>query len=108
MPLYQTLREGREKAQLKQEDVAKTINVDQAMISKVERGKLLPSQRIVLKLAEVYGLNRDKIMEQWILSKAENKKEALSKAEHDLIVAFRLGDLAKAAKILAKHAEHAA
>lgn len=49
-----TLRERRMMAGLRQIDVAKKMNVDQAAVSKWESGETKPSRKYHKKLAELY------------------------------------------------------
>ena len=63
------LREYREKAGLRQVDVAKRLNVDQTAISKWESGDNRISRKYHKKLAKLYGVTVDEL-----LSKEEGKK----------------------------------
>lgn len=49
-----TLREIRENAQLRQEDVAKKLLVDQSAVSNWERGTAKPLTKYRKKLARIY------------------------------------------------------
>lgn len=49
-----TLRERRMMAGLRQTDVAKKMNVDQAAVSKWENGETKPSRKYHKKLAKLY------------------------------------------------------
>lgn len=54
-----TLKELRERAHLRQVDVAKRLNVDQAAVSKWETGETKPSRKYHKKLAKLYGVTVD-------------------------------------------------
>lgn len=56
------LREYREKAGLRQVDVAKKLNVDQTAISKWESGDNRISRKYHKKLAKLYGVTVDKLL----------------------------------------------
>lgn len=56
------LREYREKAGLRQVDVAKRLNVDQTAISKWESGDNRISRKYHKKLAKLYGVTVDKLL----------------------------------------------
>lgn len=56
------LREYREKAGLRQIDVAKKLNVDQAAVSKWESGENRISRKYHKKLARLYGVTVDDLL----------------------------------------------
>lgn len=56
------LREFRERAGLRQVDVAKKMNVDQAAVSKWESGENGISQKYHKKLAKLYGVTVDELL----------------------------------------------
>lgn len=57
-----TLRELRVQAHLRQEDVARRMNVDQAAVSKWENGVTKPSRKYHKKLARLYGVTVDELL----------------------------------------------
>lgn len=57
-----TLKEMRVRVNLKQEDVARKMNVDQAAISKWENGKNAPSRKYHKKLARLYGVSVEELL----------------------------------------------
>lgn len=56
------LREYRERAGLRQVDVAKKMNVDQAAVSKWESGENRISRKYHKKLAKLYGVTVDELL----------------------------------------------
>ena len=56
------LREYREKAGLRQVDVAKKLHVDQTAISKWESGDNRISRKYHKKLAKLYGVSVDELL----------------------------------------------
>jgi transcriptional regulator with XRE-family HTH domain len=56
------LREYREKIGLRQVDVAKKMNVDQAAVSKWESGETRPSRKYHKKLSKLYGVTVDELL----------------------------------------------
>lgn len=56
------LREYRERAGLRQVDVAKKMNVDQAAVSKWESGENGISRKYHKKLAKLYGVTVDELL----------------------------------------------
>lgn len=56
-----TLRDMRYHALLKQEEVAKKLNVDQSAISNWERGTARPCRKYHKKLARLYGVSPEAI-----------------------------------------------
>ncbi|WP_163397665.1 Fic family protein [Flavobacterium fluviatile] len=75
------LKNGREQKGLKTREVAQILNIDQALISKFENGIRQPTREQVLKLAELLGIDYEKIMTSWlkekILHEIENEELAL-------------------------------
>lgn len=57
-----TIRELREGANLRQEDVARELDVDQSAVSHWENGKAIPSKKYRKKLAELYNCDVDDIV----------------------------------------------
>ena len=58
------LREYRERAGLRQVDVAKKLNVDQTAISKWESGDNRISRKYHKKLAKLYGVTVDELLSE--------------------------------------------
>ena len=58
------LREYRERAGLRQVDVAKKLNVDQTAISKWESGDNRISRKYNKKLAKLYGVTVDDLLSE--------------------------------------------
>ena len=56
------MREYRERVGLRQVDVAKKMNVDQAAVSKWETGDTRPSRKYHKKLAKLYGVTVDELL----------------------------------------------
>lgn len=68
--------------------VAATMEIDQALISKFEKGDRKPSKEQVVKFADFYGLDRDELVIVWLSDKIvytvqgeKNAKKALKVAE---------------------------
>lgn len=59
-----TLKELRLSAKLRQEDVAKRLNVNQAAVSKWETGETKPSRKYHKKLAKLYGVTVDELLSE--------------------------------------------
>lgn len=57
-----SLRELRIAANLRQIDVAKKLNVDQAAVSKWENGETNPSRKYHKKLAKLYNVTVDELL----------------------------------------------
>jgi transcriptional regulator with XRE-family HTH domain len=57
-----TLRELRQAAGLRQEDVAKKLNVDQTAVSNWERGKNPPLPKYRKKLCKMYGCTEEELL----------------------------------------------
>lgn len=67
------LREYREKAGLRQVDVAKKLNVDQTAISKWESGDNRISRKYHKKLAKLYGVTVDELLSEDSSTNGEKK-----------------------------------
>lgn len=69
------LREYRERAGLRQVDVAKKMDVDQAAVSKWESGENRISRKYHKKLAKLYGVTVDELLSED--NSTNGEKEAL-------------------------------
>lgn len=68
-----TLRELRVNAGLRQADVAKKLDVDQAAVSHWDNGKSRPTRKYIKKLAKLYGVTDEQLLAV-ISGGAENAK----------------------------------
>lgn len=59
-----SMRTLREELRLQQVDVAKKLDVDQATISNWERGKCKPLRKYHKKLARIYGVSVNQIVDE--------------------------------------------
>ena len=85
------LRELREKAGLSLRKAAVQVDIDVAILSKMERGKRKFSKELVLKFADLYKVNSDKLvinfLSEKVLYELEDEDfglEALKVAEKQL------------------------
>jgi transcriptional regulator with XRE-family HTH domain len=85
------LRELREQAGFSLRKAAVAIDIDVAILSKMERGERKFSKELVLKLAELYNVNSDKLiidfLSEKVLYELEDEEfglEALKVAEKQL------------------------
>jgi transcriptional regulator with XRE-family HTH domain len=67
--LGEIIRVEREKRGLLLRHVAAATDVDQALISKFERGERLPSKDQVIRLAKFYNLNENDLVASWLADK---------------------------------------
>lgn len=83
--LGELIRELREHQELPLRTVAAYLDIDQAILSKVERGQRKASREQVLKLAEYFKVNVEELLIAWLSDKVvyevENEDLAL-KALH--------------------------
>lgn len=63
------LRHIREKKELPLRKVAAMIDVDVAILSKMERGERRITKEVVLKLADIYDYNSDKLLVSFLSDK---------------------------------------
>lgn len=65
----QIIKSKREEKKLLLRQVSALVEIDQAIISKFERGERQPSKKQVLKFAEVYELNQEDLLISWFSDK---------------------------------------
>ncbi len=63
------IRLAREEKSLFLRHVAAELDIDQAIISKFERGERKPTREQVLKFAKFYELNKDELLIAWLSDK---------------------------------------
>jgi predicted nucleotidyltransferase/plasmid maintenance system antidote protein VapI len=88
------IRELREAKKIPLRTVAAYLDIDQAILSKIERGKRKATRKIVVKLAAYFQLNEEDLLVAWLSDKLFNEVadeqlalKALQVAEE--IVAFK-------------------
>ena len=67
--LGETLRNLREASELPLRTVAAYIDIDQAILSKIERGQRYASRDQVVKLAEFYKIKENDLLVTWLSDK---------------------------------------
>ncbi len=82
------IKSKREEHKLFLRQVSALMEIDQAIISKFERGERKPTKEQVLKFAEIYDLNPDELIISWYSDKVaydllseENAEKILKVAE---------------------------
>ncbi|MFN3784128.1 MAG: helix-turn-helix domain-containing protein [Spirosomataceae bacterium] len=60
------LRESREKKGLLLRQVAALLDIDTAIISKIERGERKANKEQIVKLAEILDLNKDELLVHYL------------------------------------------
>jgi transcriptional regulator with XRE-family HTH domain len=73
--LGQELRKIRESKNILLRQVASYLEIDTAMISKIERGERNLNRDQVIKLAEYYNVPEDKFLTLWVCDKVLNVVE---------------------------------
>ncbi len=73
--LGQELRKIRESKNILLRQVASYLEIDTAMISKIERGERNLNRNQVIKLAEYYKVPEDKFLTLWVCDKVLNAVE---------------------------------
>ncbi|SHG20328.1 helix-turn-helix domain-containing protein [Dysgonomonas macrotermitis] len=63
------LRENREKKGLLLRQVAALLDIDTAILSKVERGERKATKEQIIKLADILSLNREKLLIHYLSEK---------------------------------------
>lgn len=65
----QIIRQERGKKGLYLRQVAAGTDIDQAIISKFEKGERKPTREQVLRIAKFYGIKQDKLLIAWLSDK---------------------------------------
>ena len=93
------LRTEREKQGFYLRQVAAALEIDQAIISKFEKGDRKPSKEQVIKLADFFGIDKDKLITLWLSDKIlytiqgeKNAENALKVAEQQIKYKSRKDD----------------
>ncbi len=63
------LRNARESKGLKTIEVARSLQIDQALISKFESGQRRPTKSQIIKLAELLDIDREMLLTAWLIEK---------------------------------------
>ena len=66
------IRTERENKRLILRQVASALDIDQAIVSKFERGERKPSKEQVEKFAEYYNLDKSKLITSWLSDQIAN------------------------------------
>ncbi len=67
--LGNTIRKLRDDKQLPLRTVAAFLDIDQAILSKIERGHRTPSRELVVKLAEYFKVDKNELLVAWLSDK---------------------------------------
>ena len=73
--LGETIRKLRENKELPLRTVAAFLNIDQAILSKIERGKRKPTRELVVKLAGYFKVKENDLLIAWLSDKLVNDVE---------------------------------
>ena len=89
--LGSTLRELRENKQLPLRVIAAFLDIDPAIMSRIERGQRKASREQIVKLAEYFNVDENELLVAWLsdkivyeISEEENAIEALKVAEEKI------------------------
>lgn len=81
------IRQAREDNNYFLRQVAAELDIDQAIISKFERGERKPTKEQVLKFASFFKLDKDKVLVAWLSDRVVYDLENETLAEQALKVA---------------------
>ncbi|WKN40571.1 helix-turn-helix domain-containing protein [Tunicatimonas pelagia] len=91
MSFGEIIRRAREEKKIILRKVAAELDIDQAIISKFERGERKPTKEQVLKFASFYDLNENELVIAWLsdkvvydLAEEDYAQEALKAAEEKI------------------------
>ncbi|BDS15243.1 helix-turn-helix domain-containing protein [Aureispira anguillae] len=77
----QIIKEKRAEKKLYLREVSALMNIDQAILSKFERGERKPSKEQVIKFANLFDLNQEELLISWysdnIVNALANEKNAI-------------------------------
>jgi transcriptional regulator with XRE-family HTH domain len=98
------IRKLREERELPLRTVAAFLDIDQAILSKIERGQRKPTREQVVKLAEYYKVKENDLLVAWLSDKlvyeVENEQlalEALQVAEEK--IKYQKNEISKPSKL---------
>jgi ribosome-binding protein aMBF1 (putative translation factor) len=94
------IKSAREARGLFLRHVAAEMDIDQAIISKFERGERKPTKEQVLKFASFYGLDKEKLLIAWLSDKVAHEIQNEDFAEKALKVAEKKVKYLKEQKLL--------
>ena len=79
--LGETIRKLRDEKELPLRRVAAFLDIDQAILSKIERGQRKPSKELVIKLATYFKVKKEDLLVAWlsdrIIYEVEDEEQAL-------------------------------
>lgn len=78
------LRELREKKGLLLRQVAAQLDIDTALLSKIERGERRPQKEVVQKVSLILGIKPDELITLWLADKVNDVIEDEPMAAHAL------------------------
>lgn len=81
------IKNARELSGLFLRQVASEIEIDQAIISKFERGERRPTKEQVLRFSKFYKLDKEKLLIAWLSDKVADEVQGEAFAEKALNVA---------------------
>jgi len=67
--LGETIRKLREELELPLRTVAAWLNIDQAILSKIERGQRKANRELVVKLADYFKVKENDLLVEWLSDK---------------------------------------
>ena len=67
--LGETIRKLREEKELPLRTVAAFLDIDQAILSKIERGQRNASRELIVKLAAFFNVNESELLVSWLSDK---------------------------------------
>lgn len=83
------IRQARKRNNLILRKVGAKMDIDQAIISKFERGERKPTREQVIRFADFYKLNKDELLTAWLSDKVIHILENESLAEEALKIAVK-------------------
>ncbi len=81
------LREEREKRNLLLREASALLEIDQAILSKIERNDRRATKQQIIKFSNVYEINKDELLIAWLSDKVANELFEEAIAKEVLIVA---------------------
>lgn len=82
------IRNTREEKELLLRHIAAVLDVDTALVSKIERGEKTAKREHVLALAQLYSIDPDKLIALWLADQVAHLVESEPQAEQAIRIAL--------------------
>jgi transcriptional regulator with XRE-family HTH domain len=98
-----TIRKLREQQELLLRELASEIKIDQALLSKIERGERIATRKQAISIAEFFNVSREEFLSQWLGEKIANDLKDEELASKALKVAENVINYQRRSEKIIKH-----